>query len=151
MKKYKQLEKLFGRELTGDDLVFLSNTFGRSIESFKDTEAVSIQELDDMPTESMFSNNMMNSDEFEYQWQKLSSSRRSDLRAKLEYRDFSPAYECKAIKLSDLVEKIGATMGNEMIKELYDAIDEQEEVLTHLNYNKGYLDGIKFALMAGQL
>lgn len=152
MKNYKQLEVLFGRELNSADLTILAKVFGRSIDSlFKDTEDISIQPLDNMPTESILSGKMMNSNEFEYHWQKLSNSRRMTLSEKLKDRNFAPGYEKQASKLSAVTDTISDAMGHEVINDLYDAINEQEYALTHLHYNKGYFDGIKFALMAGQL
>lgn len=152
MKKSQQLEKLFGRELNGDDLVILAKVFGRSIDSlFKDIKDISIQPLDNMPTRSMLSDKKINSNEFEYHWQKLSGSRQIDLADKLQDASFSRGYDKKSSHLSDLIETVGATMGDKMIQDLYDAIGDQEHTVAYLHYNKGYLDGIKFFLIAGQL
>lgn len=153
MKKSQQLEKLFGRELYDCDLAVLAKVFEYDSVDFllKGAEGLNIQPLDDMPIKSTFSDKQLTSNEFEYHWQKLSNSRRKTIGEKLEDRGFAPGYNKQTEKLGALTGIIGDTMGEKIVEDLYDAIVDQEHAVTHLHYNKGYLDGIKFALMAGQL
>ena len=153
MKNYKQLEKLFGRELFVEDLSVLAKVFGfDSIDSLlNSTKELSIQPLNNMPMKSVFSDKELNSSEFEYHWQKLSNSRRRTLNDKLQDKGFAPGHDKQAEKLGALTGLIGDTMGEKIVEDLYDAIVDQEHAVTHLHYNKGYLDGIKFSLMMGQL
>lgn len=86
--------------------------------------------------------------EFEEGWQELVIKRQETLEDKLNNDSLSSEY----LKRSSELNRILETLENkELINNIWDAIVDIQPVSTYMHYNKGFLDGIKFAMMAGQL
>lgn len=152
MKKYQQLEKMFGREVMADEACEIASIFGQSID-FLSTEAPAntpIQPFSKMPLKSVITNKTLRHEELEYHWQEFALDRQSLVRDKREEMSNYPGYIHVTEKLYDLLDKVKDTMGEKMFDNLQEAITDREVVVTYLHYNKGFFDGIKFAMMMGQ-
>ncbi|WP_094604743.1 hypothetical protein SPSIL_020120 [Sporomusa silvacetica DSM 10669] len=89
--------------------------------------------------------------ELEYNWQQFVMDRQEILEEKLDTTEMAAGYRNEDAKLNAILESIEAIVGQENSRDLYDAIIYKQLTATYLHYNKGFLDGIKFATMAGQL
>ncbi|CUH97387.1 hypothetical protein P22_3515 [Propionispora sp. 2/2-37] len=153
MKKYQQLEKLFGRPIKVDEITLLAQVFERDLDFlYGDSDTpVEGQRFSDMPVRSRLSGRTIKYDDFEYQWQQFCLSRQEVLEEKLVERAFLPQTAEVEDEVYGLLEKVETTMGDSIVNELGTAITNQQNTLTYIYYNKGYFDGIKYALMAGKL
>jgi len=149
VKKYQQLEKLFGRPIKVDEITLLAQVFEREL----DYSAVTGegQRFLDMPVKSKLSGKTIKYDDFEYQWQQFCLSRQKVLEEKLVERAFLPETSDVEDAVYGLLEKVETMMGDSIVNELGTAITNQQNTLTYIYYNKGYFDGLKYALMAGNL
>lgn len=153
MKKYQQLEKLFGRPIKVDEITLLAQVFERDLDFLCGDSAASAEghRFSDMPVRSRLSGRTIKYDDFEYQWQQFCLSRQEVLEEKLVERAFLPQTAEVEDEVYGLLEKVETTMGDSIVNELGSAITNQQNTLTYIYYNKGYFDGIKYVLMAGQL
>ncbi len=153
MKKYQQLEKLFGRPIKVDEITLLAQVFERELDYLCEDSAVAGegQRFLDMPVKSKLSGKTIKYDDFEYQWQQFCLSRQKVLEEKLVERAFLPETSEVEDAVYGLLEKVETTMGDSIVNELGTAITNQQNTLTYIYYNKGYFDGLKYALMAGNL
>lgn len=104
-----------------------------------------------MNIRSMITGNTVKPGQFEHSWQHFVIERQEAFEEKLNTTPLSPNYIEEDNKLHDILESIKAVMGEEKFDEVYRAILNKETTVSYLHYNKGFFDGIKFALMAGQL
>jgi len=86
--------------------------------------------------------------EFEESWQEFVMERQEALEDKLNTNSLSSEYLKRSSELNGILETIE---NKELTNNIWDAIAGVQSVTTYMHYNKGFLDGIKFAIMAGQL
>ena len=86
--------------------------------------------------------------EFEANWQQFCGRRQEDLEEKLGSLGGSSEY-ARMDRL--LGEVLGGIDNQEKADEIMGAVIALQANATYAHYNKGFLDGIKFALMAGKL
>ena len=88
--------------------------------------------------------------DFQHDWQEFVSSRQSDLDEKLNTKGVSSEFFEVDSRLHVLLEQV--TNGdNELLHRIYADVFAQQDTVSYASYNKGFLEGIKFAMMAGQL
>ena len=86
--------------------------------------------------------------EFEANWQQFCGRRQEDLDEKLGGMGTSGEYTRLDYLLGDVLGSLG---NQEKADEIMGAVIALQANATYAHYNKGFLDGIKFALMAGKL
>ncbi len=94
------------------------------------------------PIKSVITGQMLPVGEFEERWQELVLKRQVMIDEKLDAVGLSS--ECLVKMLEKLENK-------ELTEDIKEAIFHLQTSVTYTHYNKGFIDGIKFAMMAGQL
>lgn len=148
MKKYQQLEKLFGRKLYASDLGNLAAILGQSIncldEDFSDD--THIQSFSNATIRSVISDKEIDTKSFEARWQEFVLHRQEAIKTSNSLGCVQADGELRA-----LLNVVSEKMDKELVRDLDEAVTNFKIASTYLHYNKGYLDGIKFALMAEDL
>lgn len=101
-----------------------------------------------MPIKSIITGQTILAGEFEECWQELVIKRQEALEDELNKNSLSSEYIKRNSKLNGILEKIE---NEELINNIWDAIARIQSVTTYMHYNKGFLDGIKFAMMIEKL
>lgn len=96
---------------------------------------------------SMISGNEIDSKSFEGHWQEFILQRQEII----ELSDPPNGYVQAKKELCTLLDSISERMDKKLVRDLDEVVTNLEIAATYLHYNKGYLDGIKFALMVGKL
>jgi hypothetical protein len=94
------------------------------------------------PIKSIITGQIIPVGEFEEGWQELVLKRQVMIDEKLDAVGLSS--EC----LVEILEKLGK---KELAEDIKEAIFHLQTSATYMQYNKGFLDGIKFTMMANQL
>ncbi|SFM11644.1 hypothetical protein [Pelosinus propionicus] len=94
------------------------------------------------PIKSIISGQTIPAGDFEEGWQELVLKRQVMINEKLDAVGLST--DC-------LVEMLEKSASKELAEDIKDTIFHLQTSVTYTHYNKGFLDGIKFAMMAGQL
>ena len=101
-----------------------------------------------MPIKSIITGRIIPLGDFEESWQEFAISRQELIEDKLNSEGLSSNYLRGSSKLGEALEQI---KNKELIDEIWEAIWNQQATTTYMHYNKGFLDGIKFAIMAEKL
>lgn len=94
------------------------------------------------PIKSILTGKAIPIGDFEEGWQELVLKRQVMIDEKLDTVGLSS--EC-------LVKMLEKSASKEIAEDIEEAIFHIQTSATYMHYNKGFLDGIKFAMMAGQL
>ena len=86
--------------------------------------------------------------DFQHAWQEFIFSRQENLETKLVMQGLSSEYRKQDFTLGVLLDKLTDQMLADDIRE---AAETLQLTISYLNYTKGFYEGLKFAMMAGQL
>lgn len=88
--------------------------------------------------------------DFQHDWQEFVTNRQNGLDEKLNTQHLSSEFFEVDSGLHSLLEQ-AANGDEEFISRVYAAFSAQQDTVSFMSYNKGFFEGIKFAMMAGQL
>ncbi len=98
-------------------------------------------------TREMMTGKSMNGECVEREWQEFVLSRQSSVDRKLEYETISSEYG----KVDQEIKTLLSDLPDKKVEALNDAILAMTSLVSYAHYNKGFFDGVKIAMVMGEL